>query len=917
MRYTFAFFCFLFLKSWLFSQLGPGNLVILRVGDGTNSLTTETRPMTLMEIDQSGSTVSSYNVPTVDSGMNKRLTIRGSAVTEFSINLSADATKVVFPGYVTNAGTSSPHTVSSSTIPRGFGLMDKSGNLNTSTSTTDYNFLTIRGVTSSNGSDFYANGEQDSTSNGGVRYYSSVGGNGSGASINGNSRSIHISSYLASDGNLKHLLISNNASSIESFGNYQNTLPTSSTTNNNFGLVTDGQIIDFLILDADPSVEGADLLYTVSRPALDGDDVLAKYSFNGTSWTFRGSLISDSPSSNRFYAQSLNGYINSFGQVVLFFTGRTTNNSGKVLNTFTDTQARTANISNNGSVFNDVVTSLFTAGNNYSLRGVTWSPSSIVSNPSNSTVCFPSGTSFSVSMTSGSDAVYEYFWQRSSDGGNTWSTITSTTDGSVYSDYNSANLILSTTSSSMNGNSYRCLVRYMSQYWLVSSTATLSVSIVNAFPYSYNVPAGSDCYTSSPLTTGSSNWYKASTMSASLVPQSNRMWVYPSSSETSGKSAILKTIAFDFSNLLNPELKFSWGKSSTSPNANDSIRIVYSTDNWVTSYFLRTAYRVGNTTQWQQNNITLALLGGFPNVSFGFEAYAYGGGEDMAIDDIMVFDSDCPEATGFNSTVSGNSVVLSWNSVTGTDYNVRYRTLPNGAWVSALPAPVTSPLTLILNPSTSYQWQVKTICSGNSYGWPVGTNSFTTSANNPNCLRVTGLNTTLSSCSTAVANWGTSSTADSFIVRLWKYNTNLSIWQIVSIQNVGNVSSVNFNTLVASTQYRWRVIRYCGGTGLNSVLNYFTTGTCRLSGENELTGKCSIAPNPTLQNAVLTFTSPDKTQSTISIQDVTGKIVQTLSHTTEEGENTLWLERQNLPSGVYIITVRNTFQSQSIRWILE
>jgi hypothetical protein len=873
--------------------------------------------MTLMEINQSGSIVSTYNVPTVDSGTNKRLTLRGSAVTEFSINLSIDATHVVFPGYVTDAGTSSPHTFSSSIIPRGFGLLDNSGNLNTSTSTTDYDFLTIRGVTSYNGSDFYANGEQDSTLNGGVRYYSSVGGSGSGISIGGNSRSLHISTYLASDGNLKHLLVSNNANSVESFGNYQNTLPTSSTTNNNFGLINDGQIIDFLILDADPSVEGADLLYTASRPALDGDDVLAKYSFDGTSWIFRGSLISDSTSSNAFYAQSINGYINSSGQVILFIDGRISNNTGKVLHTFTDTQARTSNISNNGSLFTSVVTSLFSAGTNYSLRGITWSPTSINSHPSNSAVCYPSGTSFSVSMNSGSGANYEYFWQRSSDGGNTWTKITSTTDGSVYSGFNSANLALSSPGGAMNGYVYRCLIRYMSQYWLISNTASLSVSSANFFPYTYTVPAGSDCYNSELLTIGSSNWYKATTMSAGLVPISNQMWVYPSSTETSGKSAILKTIGFDFSNLVNPELKFRWGKSSISPNANDSIRIVYSTDNWVTSNFLRTTYRVGSTTQWQQNTVNLTILAGFSKVCIGFEAYACGGGSDMAIDDITINDSDCPEATGFNSIVSGNSVVLSWTPVIGADYNVRYRVIPNGNWVSAIPATVTSPLNLTLSPSTSYEWQVRTVCSSNTYGWPVITNSFTTSSGYPNCLQVTGLNTTLSSCSTAVANWGTSSTADSFIVRLWKYNTNLSIWQIVSIQNVGNASSVNFNTLVASTQYRWRVIRFCGGTGLNSVLNNFTTGTCRLSGQNELTGKCFIAPNPALQNAVLTFTSPSKTQSLITIQDVTGKVVQTLNHTTEEGENTLWLERQNLPSGVYIVTVRNIFESQSIRWILE
>jgi hypothetical protein len=249
-------------------------------------------------------------------------------------------------------------------------------------------------------------------------------------------------------------------------------------------------------------------------------------------------------------------------------------------------------------------------------------------------------------MTTGTNAVYEYFWQRSSDSGSTWTTITSTTDGSVYSGFNSASLTAGSTTNAMNGYQYRCLVRYMSQYWLTSGVATLTVNAnVTSYPSTYNVPSGTDCYASSPVTIGSSNWYKSTTMSAGLTPQSAEMWVYPSSTETAGESAILKTPGFDFTTLTNPLIKFSWGKSSGSPSANDSVRIYYSTDNWATSTFIRSAFRTGTSTQWQLQHISLPLLSGFSDVRFGFEAYAFGGGEDMAIDDILVMESDCPEAT--------------------------------------------------------------------------------------------------------------------------------------------------------------------------------------------------------------------------------------------------------------------------------
>lgn len=240
-------FSFLFLLiSTLSAQMTPGNLIILRVGDGTNSLDANSRPLSMREINQSGSNVSSYNVPTSNSGSNFRMTLRGSAETEFCINLAQDATSIVFPGYVVDPGTSNPNSTSSSTIPRGLGIMDASGSFNTSTTTTDYSALAIRGATSFSGSNFYTTGETNVTSTDGVRYFSTVGGSGGGTQIfDGNTRGIHISTYLGSDGKLKRTLVANGAGSVVAYGTYQDTLPTASTSLNSLGLTTDGNIIDF------------------------------------------------------------------------------------------------------------------------------------------------------------------------------------------------------------------------------------------------------------------------------------------------------------------------------------------------------------------------------------------------------------------------------------------------------------------------------------------------------------------------------------------------------------------------------------------------------------------------------------------------------------------------------------------------
>ncbi|HMU46316.1 MAG TPA: zinc-dependent metalloprotease family protein [Chitinophagaceae bacterium] len=97
----------------------------------------------------------------------------------------------------------------------------------------------------------------------------------------------------------------------------------------------------------------------------------------------------------------------------------------------------------------------------------------ITSNPSNSTICEATNTSFTVAA-SGSGLTYQ--WQVSTNGGGSWSDIS---NGGVYSGATTATLAITAATPSLNNNQYRCVVSNPPCNPGISTAATLTV---NTFP---------------------------------------------------------------------------------------------------------------------------------------------------------------------------------------------------------------------------------------------------------------------------------------------------------------------------------------------------------------------------------------------------------------------------------------------------
>jgi len=147
----------------------PGNLVVERLGDGTQTLATTGNTMYMDEFTTGGTAVQSIQI---DSSDSSALIDDGTATTGGAITLSPNGQLLSIPGY----NTAQPYSASLSASPgtsvaRAVGTVDANGRYQLQViTTTHYSTTTIRGATSDGNGNFWTSGGSTSGTGGGICY---------------------------------------------------------------------------------------------------------------------------------------------------------------------------------------------------------------------------------------------------------------------------------------------------------------------------------------------------------------------------------------------------------------------------------------------------------------------------------------------------------------------------------------------------------------------------------------------------------------------------------------------------------------------------------------------------------------------------------------------------------------------------
>jgi hypothetical protein len=146
-----------------------GNLIVVRVGDGTTALSGASTAVFLDEYTPTGTLVQSIPMPTVASGSNQPFTTSGSATSEGFLNLSQNGFFLTLAGYATGPGLASVATTASTATPRVIARVDLTAGIDTSTAVSDaYSGGNIRAAVAVEGLSFWTSGT--STGSGGIRH---------------------------------------------------------------------------------------------------------------------------------------------------------------------------------------------------------------------------------------------------------------------------------------------------------------------------------------------------------------------------------------------------------------------------------------------------------------------------------------------------------------------------------------------------------------------------------------------------------------------------------------------------------------------------------------------------------------------------------------------------------------------------
>jgi hypothetical protein len=349
------------------SAVTGGDLVVYRVGDGSQTLVNTGNSVFLDEYPSAGgSLVQSIALPTTTSGTSNALIASGTASSEGQLSISPNGQYIALTGYDSPlGGTSSLSGTKSTTIPRTVGILNVStGSVDTSTALTDaYNKNNPRGAVTTDGTEIWTAGADSSS---GPRY-----------TTIGSTTSVALSTTLT------------NARAVDIFNGqlYASSGSTGFVGINQIGTglpTTTGQTNSLIASDpSDPSpyafyfttlpgagFSGINTLYVAdSSGAASPAPEIAKYSASsaGGPWTLTGEVDVPSPSAATSII-GLAGETSSDG--VTLFTSAPSN-----IFSYTDTSGY--DVAPSATPF----TTIATAGTNEAFRGIAYVPTAPVPEP--------------------------------------------------------------------------------------------------------------------------------------------------------------------------------------------------------------------------------------------------------------------------------------------------------------------------------------------------------------------------------------------------------------------------------------------------------------------------------------------------------------------------------------------------------
>jgi hypothetical protein len=326
------------------AQFAPGNLAILRVGDGTQTIANTGNTIFIDEYTVTGTLVNSIQLP--DTGENA-LVLSGTATAEGFLSLSANGQYLTLAAYNTpRPYTASVSTSPSATVPRAVGMIDRMGNVTVpASSTTAYSGISWRSAVADGYGNYWGIGSGSGGAAGGPYYLGNAG-----SPVMMQTTLLTLRGANIFNGNL-YFSHSGSASTGPGIYYYAGTPTTTGAATLLFATGTGATTTDFAI-----SPDGT-LVYVADDRTIANGGGVQKWSFDGSAWTLDYTLGTGTDST-----VGARGLAVDFGGTEPTIFATTAESAATRLISVTDTGAAA------------VATTLATAGTNMRFRGLEFVP---------------------------------------------------------------------------------------------------------------------------------------------------------------------------------------------------------------------------------------------------------------------------------------------------------------------------------------------------------------------------------------------------------------------------------------------------------------------------------------------------------------------------------------------------------------
>lgn len=316
----------------------------------------------------------------------------------------------------------------------------------------------------------------------------------------------------------------------------------------------------------------------------------------------------------------------------------------------------------------------------------------------------------------------------------------------------------------------------------------------------------------------------------------------------------------------------------------------------------------------------------------------------------------CGVPSGLNATgITQTGATLNWSAASGAvTYNLQWKAASASTWTTVSGLTGTSYNLTGLTASTSYNYQVQTVCSSGSSAYSTAASFTTSTSGGGGCTDTYESNNSRTAAKTIAVNTNINALIGSTTDKDWFKFSNTSATRNIKVdlttlpgdydvilyrsstqvgisENQGTADEqIILNTTTVSTAYNLQVYGFNGAystTQCYTLRVSLSSSAWRTDGTTDGTVEeleipvdvvgFKMYPNPSAHVVTVEVQMDAEREVAVSLDDISGRNVEQQTRVMTKGDNMMRFDVSQLPEGMYYVRVRNGEKTEARKLVVK